>query len=133
MGEDNRGGSVPQVQLGEDVAEVGLDGRFADEKGRCDLLVVRAGGDFHELGDVGAPDPRGGPAMADTLSEQQRAFLEANHSAVMATVDNRGRPHAVPVGALWVQGAWWFTSGPATRKSRDLVADPRCVVSVAVS
>jgi hypothetical protein len=32
--------------------------------------------------------------MADTLSEQQRAFLEANHGAVMATVDDRGRPHA---------------------------------------
>ena len=35
--------------------------------------------------------------MASVLSDQQRAFLEVNHSAVMATVDDRGRPHAVPV------------------------------------
>ena len=35
--------------------------------------------------------------MAEVLSDSQRAFLEANHSAVMATVDDRGRPHAVPV------------------------------------
>jgi hypothetical protein len=32
--------------------------------------------------------------MASVLSDRQRTFLEANHSAVMATVDGRGRPHA---------------------------------------
>ena len=35
--------------------------------------------------------------MAEILSQRQRVFLEANHSAIMATVDDRGRPHAVPV------------------------------------
>lgn len=28
-------------------------------------------------------------------------------------------------------GSWYFTSGPATRKSRNLARDGRCVVSVA--
>ena len=43
--------------------------------------------------------------MASILSDQQRAFLQANHSAVMATVDDRGRPHAVPVLWLTVSGS----------------------------
>ena len=49
--------------------------------------------------------------MADPLSPQQRAFLEANHSAVMATVDNRGRPHAVPVLCALVDGQSRTTCG----------------------
>ena len=28
-------------------------------------------------------------------------------------------------------GIWYFNSGPRTRKSRNLAANPRCVVSVA--
>jgi len=43
--------------------------------------------------------------MAPVLSDRQRAFLEANHSAVMATVDDRGRPHAGPVLCAMVDGS----------------------------
>ena len=50
--------------------------------------------------------------MAPILSGQQRASLEANHGAVRATVDDRGRPHAVPV-------LWLTVSGPVeTRRER---------------
>ena len=68
--------------------------------------------------------------MASILSDQQRSFLEANHSAVMATIDDRGRPHAVPVlcalvdGQLWSSGKgfwgeWLTVSGPVeTRRER---------------
>ncbi|WP_425456974.1 pyridoxamine 5'-phosphate oxidase family protein [Actinomadura hallensis] len=37
-----------------------------------------------------------------------------------------GRPHAAGVGALWYDGDLYFTSGPGTRKSRDLAANPAC-------
>ena len=30
-----------------------------------------------------------------------------------------------------VQGNWYFTSGPSTRKSQNVARDPRCVFSVA--
>jgi hypothetical protein len=43
--------------------------------------------------------------MAPIQSDQQRASLAANHGAVMATVDDRGRPHAVPVLWLTVSGS----------------------------
>jgi hypothetical protein len=41
-----------------------------------------------------------------------------------------GRPHAAGVGAVWLDGDLFFTSGPGTRKSRNLAANPACAVSV---
>ncbi|HEX5494407.1 MAG TPA: pyridoxamine 5'-phosphate oxidase family protein [Mycobacteriales bacterium] len=41
-----------------------------------------------------------------------------------------GRPHAAGVGAVWHDGDLYFTSGPGTRKSRNLAANPACTISV---
>ncbi len=41
-----------------------------------------------------------------------------------------GRPHAAGIGALWLDGDLYFTSGPGTRKSRNLAANPACTISV---
>lgn len=41
-----------------------------------------------------------------------------------------GRPHAAGIGALWLDGDLCFTSGPGTRKSRNLAANPACTISV---
>ena len=43
-----------------------------------------------------------------------------------------GRPHVAAVGALWVDGKLYFTSGPQTRKSRNLAHNPACVLSVSL-
>ena len=68
--------------------------------------------------------------MAELLSEQQRAFLEANHSAVMATVDDRGRPPAVPVLYALVDGQLWSSeTGPRVR-TRYLEARPHASLTV---
>jgi len=48
----------------------------------------------------------------------------------LATVRPDGRPHVAGVGALWVDGRFYFTSGPGTQKSRNLAARPDCVISV---
>jgi hypothetical protein len=61
--------------------------------------------------------------MADILSEQQRAFLEANHSAVMATVDDRGRPLAVPVLCALVDGQLWSSGTDLFRRGDQGRAD----------
>ena len=50
----------------------------------------------------------------------------------LATVRPDGRPHVAGVGALWVDGKLYFTSGPKTRKSRNLAQNPACVFSVAL-
>jgi hypothetical protein len=36
------------------------------------------------------------------------------------------------VGALWVDGTFWFETGDGTRKAKNLARDPRCSISVAV-
>lgn len=43
-----------------------------------------------------------------------------------------GHAHAAAVGALWFDGDLYFTSGPGTRKTRDLAANPACTLSVSL-
>jgi hypothetical protein len=50
----------------------------------------------------------------------------------LATVRPDGRPHVAGVGALWLDGKFYFTSGADTRKSRDLAANPHCAISLAL-
>jgi pyridoxine/pyridoxamine 5'-phosphate oxidase len=50
----------------------------------------------------------------------------------LATTDSDGRPHLAAVGAIWVDGKFYFTSGPRLRKSRNLAANPSCAVSVSL-
>ena len=53
------------------------------------------------------------------------------HTYWLATINPDGSPHLTGVGALWVDGAFWFETGDATRKARNLARDPRCSLSVA--
>jgi hypothetical protein len=53
-----------------------------------------------------------------------------NLAFFVATVRPDGRPHSAGVGGVWVDGALYFVSGPGTRKSRNLAANPACSVSV---
>lgn len=39
-----------------------------------------------------------------------------------------GRPHAMPVWGLWLDGALWFSSDPESVKGRNLAARPDAVV-----
>src|SRR6478752_5599437 len=53
------------------------------------------------------------------------------HTCWLATIDRDGSPHVTGVGAVWVDGAFWFETGECTRKGRNLARDPRCTLSVA--
>jgi Pyridoxamine 5'-phosphate oxidase len=55
---------------------------------------------------------------------------QADLAFFLATVWPDGRPHSAGVGATWLDGALYFTSGPSTLKSRNLAANPACSVSV---
>ena len=54
------------------------------------------------------------------------------HTSWLTTINPNGTPHVTPVGFIQIDGVRYFNSGPATRKSRNIAANPRCVVSVAV-
>ena len=50
----------------------------------------------------------------------------------LTTLNEDGSPHVTPVGALWLDGAFWFQTGSGTRKARNVERDPRCSVAVSV-
>ncbi|MET8874699.1 pyridoxamine 5'-phosphate oxidase family protein [Nocardia sp. NPDC004604] len=52
------------------------------------------------------------------------------HTCWLTTINPDGSPHVTAVGALWVEGTFWFVTGARTRKGRNLARDPRCSVSV---
>ena len=53
------------------------------------------------------------------------------HTSWLTTINPDGGPHVTALGIVKVDGTWYFTSGPHTRKSRNLTRDSRCAVSVA--
>jgi hypothetical protein len=50
----------------------------------------------------------------------------------LATVNADGSPHVTAVGAVWVDGAFWFQTGAGTRKHHNVDRDPRCTIAVSV-
>lgn len=50
----------------------------------------------------------------------------------LTTVNADGSPHMTPVGALWLDGAFWFQTGSGTRKARNVGRDPRCSIAVSI-
>ncbi len=53
------------------------------------------------------------------------------HTCWLATINPDGGPHVTGIGALWVDETFWFETGEATRKGKNLARDPRCSLSVA--
>jgi PPOX class probable F420-dependent enzyme len=64
------------------------------------------------------------------LTEQQRAFLEQNHSAAMITLRADGTPVAVRVGVVMVDGKLWSSGTQDRVRTRMLRRDPRSTLFV---
>jgi PPOX class probable F420-dependent enzyme len=54
------------------------------------------------------------------------------HTTWLTTINADGNPHVTAVGALWVDGTFWFQTGNGTRKATNVARDPRCSVAVSV-
>ena len=54
----------------------------------------------------------------------------AETASFLGTVRPDGRPHAAGIGVVHHDGDLWFTSGPDTRKSRNLTENPACTISL---
>src|SRR3954468_3773192 len=50
----------------------------------------------------------------------------------LTTINDDGSPHVTPVGALWLDDAFWFQTGATTKKARNLARDPRCSIAVSI-
>jgi nitroimidazol reductase NimA-like FMN-containing flavoprotein (pyridoxamine 5'-phosphate oxidase superfamily) len=64
--------------------------------------------------------------------EAELADPDDMQTTFLATTGSDGKSHAAGVGALWVDGTLYFTSGPGTRKSRNLAENPSCSLSMAL-
>lgn len=65
------------------------------------------------------------------LSQAPGTGGPGRHTCWLATINADGSPHVTGVGALWVDGSFWFETGERSRKGRNLARDPRCTLSVA--
>jgi hypothetical protein len=57
----------------------------------------------------------------------ERVLCDA-HTYWLATAAADGRPHLMPVWAVWCAGALWFSTGAGSRKARNLAAREECRV-----
>ncbi len=55
-------------------------------------------------------------------------LLEKSHNYWIATSRPAGRPHLMLVWGIWWQDAFWFSTGPRTRKAKNIAADPHIVI-----
>lgn len=50
----------------------------------------------------------------------------------LATTRPDGRAHAAGIGMRWHDGDLYFSSGPGTRKAKNLAASPACAIAVSL-
>jgi prepilin-type processing-associated H-X9-DG protein len=86
----------------------------------------------HEPNEVTNLDRYGSPELPWGRARDALAGAPAQPgtSFFLGTSRSDGRPHSASVGALWLDGHVYFTSGPGTRKSRNLAENPHCTFSV---
>lgn len=60
---------------------------------------------------------------------QARERLAEAGEFFLSTVRPDGRPHAVPLLAMWLDGAMYFCSSESAHKVDNLAANPHCVLT----
>ena len=61
---------------------------------------------------------------------EAEAGLVAAKTYWLATTRPDGRPHVMPVWGVWLNGAFYFSTSPTSRKGKNLAANPHCAVTV---
>jgi hypothetical protein len=72
--------------------------------------------------------------VVDKLDQRLPPAPDAANSRTtwLTTINQDGSPHVTAVGALWMDGAFWFQTGSGTRKARNVERDHRCSVALSV-
>ena len=90
-----------------------------------------------EIINLGAADglpPVNWTAIIAKLDEGSAPDPEAHNSRTtwLTTINKDGSPHVTAVGALWLDGTFWFQTGAGTRKASNVHFDPRCSIAVSI-
>ena len=54
--------------------------------------------------------------------------LVKSHNYMITTVRADGRPHAMVIWGIWLDNAYYFSTGASTRKAKNLAENPHCVI-----
>jgi hypothetical protein len=54
--------------------------------------------------------------------------LERSHNYWIATARPEGQAHLMVVWGVWWEAAFWFSTGPHTRKAKNIAANAHCVI-----
>src|SRR3954452_7045951 len=86
------------------------------------------------LGVADALPPVDWDGIVEKLEVRAAPAPDAHNSRTtwLTTVNEDGSPHVTAVGALWLEGAFWFQTGAGTRKARNVGRDPRCSIAVSI-
>jgi pyridoxamine 5'-phosphate oxidase-like protein len=73
-------------------------------------------------------------AVVEKLAAGSAPAPDAHNSRTtwLSTLNEDGSPHVTAVGALWLDGTFWFQTGDGTRKGRNVARDPRCSVALSI-
>jgi len=90
-----------------------------------------------EIANLGAADglpPVEWAGIAEKLDAGSAPAPDAHNARTtwLTTVNEDGSPHVTPVGAIWLDGAYWFQTGAGTKKGRNVERDPRCSIALSV-
>jgi nitroimidazol reductase NimA-like FMN-containing flavoprotein (pyridoxamine 5'-phosphate oxidase superfamily) len=55
--------------------------------------------------------------------------LRKSHNYWISTTRPDGSPHTMIIWGLWLDGAFYFSTGKQSRKGRNLAKNPRCVIA----
>jgi hypothetical protein len=70
--------------------------------------------------------PRGREGLLPWKWAERRLVRSHNYWLITSRPD--GTPHAMPVWGVWVESIFCFSTGRQSRKAKNLVANPNCVV-----
>jgi len=73
-------------------------------------------------------------AIVDRLETRAAPAPDAHNARTswLTTINEDGSPHVTAVGAIWLDGAFWFQTGSRTHKHKNVERDPRCTVAISV-
>jgi nitroimidazol reductase NimA-like FMN-containing flavoprotein (pyridoxamine 5'-phosphate oxidase superfamily) len=71
--------------------------------------------------------PEGKKGLLSWSWAKQR--LEKSHNYVISTVRPEGSPHTMIIWGLWLDGAFYFSTGKNSRKGRNLATNPKCTLT----
>jgi hypothetical protein len=69
-------------------------------------------------------------ASAFDWSEVVKLLTNPSGTSWLSTVSREGQVHTVPIGAFFVNDAYYFTSGQGTRKRANLDQNPSCTLCI---